>query len=122
MRSVVLGVLAVAATAAGLSFGGPGASAEQVVDDYRTTPVYAECRRQDINDNQCYCFAAYIYLNGWGVDKPTIVRVMQAYPLSSQQTIGNEVFSRVSGDGDTIETAVTLITNGTGHCSKWDAR
>lgn len=119
MRKTVLAGFAVLMTGVGLS--GP-AAADQVVGDYRQTPVYGECRRQTINDNQCYCVTQWVYGNGWGLDKTIVVKVMQAYPLTSQQSVGDEIYRRIDADGDAIDRAVSLMVDATNYCSKFEAR
>lgn len=115
---------AAAVVAGALGASAPALAQHEMADDYRQTIVYAECRNQNIGDNQCYCFANYVYNNGWEVNKQAVVRIMQAYPLANGADIGDEVWEKtgLTLDEDHMIAAVDLIVNATGYCSKWESK
>ena len=113
---------AAAVSASILCASAPASAQHEIANDHQNNPVYNECRREGVNDNQCYCYSQWIYNNGWEVNKQVVVRIMQAYPLTSEQSFGEEIWEKtgLSLSRDDMIAAVDLIVNATSYCSKWE--
>jgi hypothetical protein len=85
------------------------------------SPVGQQCLSQKIHRDQCCCFAQYVRLNGGEyIDDQVFVKVMKAYPINVQQTIGPDLHQKVVGNQEAVRMAARIMIDATKICSTWD--
>ena len=108
--------------AAALLVGPAALPAQAAGDEDYTSPISQACQKQ-INRNQCYCFADYIRLNGGEYLKDEVfLALIRTYPLSSKQTIGEDLHLKIPYMYEELERAVPIFLRARELCSTWPSR
>lgn len=102
---------------------GPAALPAQAAgDEDYNSPISKACQGQ-INRNQCYCLAGYIRLNGGEyIEDIVFIKLINTYPMSSKQTIGEDLHLKIPYHYEALENAVPIFLRARELCAKWPGR